>query len=61
MTKAVEKETGGDVEDALLFLIGIKLGTKTAGTLAKAIKSTTKGINKHRIIFPFSEGYQNTY
>merc|ERR1712232_818160 len=39
-----EKETGGDTEDALLFLIGIKLEDKTAATLAKGIKSTTKGI-----------------
>ena len=44
MTKAAEKETGGDTEDALLFLIGIKLEDKTAATLAKGIKSTTKGI-----------------
>lgn len=44
MTKAAEKETGGDTEDALLFLIGIKLECKTASTLAKGIKSTTKGI-----------------
>lgn len=44
ITKAVEKETGGDTEDALLFLVGIKLEHKTAQTMAKEIKSTTSGL-----------------
>jgi len=43
ITKAIEKETGGDTEDALLFLVGIKLEHKTAQTMAKEIKSYTKG------------------
>merc|ERR1719162_2784528 len=43
MTKAAAKELGGDTEDAVLYLLGIKLN-KTEETIAKGIKKTTKGI-----------------
>lgn len=43
MIKAGEKEMKGYAEDAVLFLLGIKLG-KTEETLATGVKKTTAGI-----------------
>ena len=48
LKKAAEKEMGGDAEDAVLYLIGIKLA-KTAETLATGIKMTTKGFGTDEI------------
>lgn len=48
LKKAGEKEMGGHAEDAVLYLIGIKM-YETAETLATGIKMTTKGIGTDEV------------
>lgn len=48
LKKAAEKELGDETEDAVLYLIGIKLG-ETSETLATEIKNTTKGLGSDEV------------
>ena len=48
LKKAAEKELGDETEDAVLYLIGIKLG-ETSETLATQIKNTTKGLGSDEV------------
>uniref|UniRef100_A0A7S4HQF8 Annexin n=1 Tax=Odontella aurita TaxID=265563 RepID=A0A7S4HQF8_9STRA len=48
MFKALEKELGGDVEDAVLFALGMKL--KPYETVAKLIKSACSGVGTDELL-----------